>query len=482
MAETLKPDICVIGGGAGGVAAALAAVAEGVPVVLVEKGPLGGSDLATGSIPSKSLLAAGEVAETLRRGPGVGVTGAPVQVNLGKVGEHLTAVGGAIAANVSAERLTALGVKVVQAAARFTARDTVEAGEVTIRARRFILAVGSLPVVPDIPGLDGVDYLARETAFDFGRKPAHLIVLGAGREGMELAQAYNRLGVDATVLDRGPALPDDDPELAAIVVDRLRAEGVRVRTGVDIVSFGRRRGGIRFTVGDPAGGEAAIDGSHLLVVAERKPNVADLNLGVANIRHDASGIVVDRTLRTGNRRVYAIGDVVAGQTHAARAHYQAGQVVRSILFRLPFRDDPVAPPLVTFTDPALACVGLGEADARRRYGAGVRVLRFPFVENDRAQIERLPAGMIKAVVAPGGRILGAAIVGHDAGEMIALWSLALANRLSIGAMASFPAPYPTRAEISRRVAAGFGERAGGGGPGLTAGWRRRIIEFLRKFG
>ena len=482
MPETLTPDICVIGGGPAGIAAALAAAGEGVSVVLVEKGALGGSDLAIGSVPSKALLAAAEVNELLRRGPAIGVTGAPLQVNFAKLREHLAAVSATIAANITAERLTALGVRVVNAAARFTDRDTVEAGDVTIRARRTILAVGAGPAPPAIPGLDGVDFLTVASLFDLARRPTHLIVLGAGREGMELAQAINRLGIDTTVLDRGPALPDADPELAAIVVERFRAEGIRVRVGVDIVSVGRRRGGVRFTVSDPQGDAAAIDGSHLLVATGRKPNVDGLNLDIAGIRADATGIVVDRNLRTGNRRVYAIGNAIAGPADAARAQVQAAQVVRAILFRLPLADRSDEAPFVAFTDPGLAAVGIGEAEARRRHGAGVRVLRFPFAENDRAQIERMPAGMIKVVVGARGRVLGAAIVGHDAGEMIALWSLAVARRLSVSALASFPAPWLTRADISRRVAASFAERNAAEKPGLTAIWRRRIIAWLRKLG
>ena len=407
MPETLTPDICVIGGGPTGIAAALAAAGEGVSVVLVEKGAPGGTDLAAGSIPAKALIAAAEVNELLRRGPAMGVTGAPLQVNLAKVREHMAAVGAAIAANVSAERLTALGVRVVTAAARFTDRDTIEAGEVAIRARRVILAVGAQPAAPEIPGLDGIEHLPVAGVFDLSRKPSHLIILGAGREGLELAQAFNRLGIDTTVLDRGPALPEVDAELSAIVVDRLRAEGIRVRVGVDIVSVGRRRGGVRFTVSDPEDEAAAIDGSHLIIAAGRKPNVDGLALDVAGIRADANGIVVDRALRTANRRVYAIGDAVAGRTDATRGQVQAGQVVRSILFRLPVADRSDEAPFVAFTDPALATVGMDEAAARRRYGARVRVLRFPFAENDRAQIERMPAGMIKVVVGPRGRVLGA---------------------------------------------------------------------------
>jgi pyruvate/2-oxoglutarate dehydrogenase complex dihydrolipoamide dehydrogenase (E3) component len=412
----------------------------------------------------------------------MGVTGAPLQVNLAKVREHMAAVGAAIAANVSAERLTAQGIRVVNAAARFTDRDTIEAGEVVIRARRTILAVGARPAAPEIPGLDGIDCLPVAGVFELSRKPSHLIVLGAGRDGLELAQAFNRLGIDTTVLDRGPALPEVDPELSAIVVDRLRAEGIRVRVGVDIVSVGRRRGGVRFTVSDPQDDAAAIDGSHLVITGGRKPNVDGLALDIAGIRSDANGIVVDRNLRTGNRRVYAIGDAVAGRADATRSQVQAGQVVRSILFRLAVADKSDEAPFVAFTDPGLATVGIDEAAARRRHGSRVRVLRFPFAENDRAQIERMPAGMIKVVVGPRGRVLGAAIVGHDAGEMIALWSLAVSRRLPVSGLAALPVPYLTRAEISRRVAAGLAERDGAEKPGLTGIWRRRIINMLRKLG
>ncbi|MCR4281464.1 MAG: FAD-dependent oxidoreductase, partial [Bauldia sp.] len=278
MAEELTPDICVVGGGPGGIAAALAAVAEGVPAVLVEKGTPGGANLAYGAIPSKALIAAADIHEALRAGTGLGVTGAPLQVNLGRVRDHIVAVTEAIAPRLSAERLTALGVRVIAGNASFTARRTLAAGDYVIRPRRVVLAVGSVPAVPDIPGLETVEYATLADGFDLSRKPAHLLILGAGRHVMELAQAYNRLGIDATVLDEGRAFPDDDPELAAIVVDRLRAEGVRVRTGVRIVSVARRRGGIRFTVADPVEGESVVDGSHLLVATGRSPDIEGLSL------------------------------------------------------------------------------------------------------------------------------------------------------------------------------------------------------------
>jgi len=485
MADELKPDICVIGGGPGGIAVATAAANANVPVVVVAKGEIGGAELAA-AVPSKALIAAANRYETLRSAPALGVTGAPLQVNLGKVYDHIRSVMDAVAANVSAERLTALGVTVIRAEGRFTDRRTVVAGDTTIRARRFVIATGAKPRAPDLPGLADIDFMTLDTAFDIARKMTHLIVLGAGRRGLELAQAYNRLGIDATVIDEQAALADDDPELAALVLNRLAAEGIRVRDNARIVGFARRRGGIRVTLGEGAaegdsepdgedGDRIHVDGTHLLVATGSAPNVDGLGLAEAGIDHGPNGITVDSRLRTTNPRIYAIGDVVAGPTAANRAEHHAHLVLKSVLYRLPIRDDSGAVPLIAFTDPALATVGLGEAAAREKH-KNVRVLRLPMSENDLSQADRTTAGMVKVIATSRGQILGAAAVGRDAGEIIGLWSLAIANRLGISAMQQFVPAYPSRLEVARRVAASFD------GPGLTPLWRRRIIEMLRKFG
>lgn len=475
MADVLMPDICVVGGGPGGIAAALAAVGEGASVVLVEKAAIGGANLATGTVPSKALAAAAEVFDAARAGAAVGVVASPLQVNLPRVRDHLAAVAETVASRLSAERLAALGVTVIAGAARFTDPRTLVVGERTIRPRGTILAVGSIPAVPDVPGIETVEYATALGGIDLTRKPAHLLILGAGGHALELAQAYTRLGIDATAVDSGPALPEHDPELGAIVVERLRTEGIRVRAGVALRSVGRRRGGIRLVIDDPAESEVAIDASHLLIAAGRTADVADLGLGQGRIRSDAAGILVDRHLRTANPRVYAIGDAIAGVASAARAERQGRSAVRSLLLPASSADDASAAPFVTFTDPPLASVGLSEADARARHPEAV-AYRFPFVDNDRAAIERSPFGFIKVMATPAGRILGAAIVGRGAGEMIALWSLAIANRLPLSAMADLDVGYPTRAAISRRVAEGAASR------GLTPSWRRRIIAWLGKLG
>jgi pyruvate/2-oxoglutarate dehydrogenase complex dihydrolipoamide dehydrogenase (E3) component len=474
MAEMLTPDICVIGGGAAGIAVARRAVADGIPVILVEKRQIGGANLSQGAIPAHALAAAAEQHEHLRRGPALGVTGAPLQVNFGKVSEHIRTVGQAMAAQVSAERLTAFGVRVIAAPARFLDRRTVIAGDFTIAARRFVIAAGALPAPPPIPGLNEVDYLTPAGAFEMTRKPGHLLVLGANAHALELAQAYNRLGVDTTVLDNEAALPGEDPELAQVVLDRLRAEGVRIRDRTTIAGFVRRRGGIRATVVED-GEETAVDGSHLLVVAGRAPNVGDLGLDAAAVAYDDAGVTVDSQLRTTNKRIYAIGDVVAGPALAGRAEDQARCVVASIAFRWTRRSRPIDAPVVTFTNPGLARIGLSENEARARK-IKMQILRFPLVENDRAQIERMPYGFVKVIVSPRGRVLGAAVVGDEAAEQIALWALVLAGGINIRTLADLVVPYPTRAAGATRLAAGFE------GGGLTPLLRRRIIEFLRKFG
>ncbi len=474
MAEGLKPEICVIGGGPGGIAVAMAAARHGVPVVLVEKGQMGGFNLTRGSIPSKALVAAAGYYETLRRGPAIGVTGAPLQVNLGRVHDHIRSVTEAVAPNVSAERLRALGVTVISGPAHFADRHTAVVGDTSIRAGRFVIATGAVPAAPELPGLPGVDYATVDAAFDLTRKPTHLLIYGADARGLEIAQAYNRLGVDATVIDTGKALAAADPELTAPVIERLRAEGVRIRDGANLVGMARRRGGIRVTVKE-AEGEIAIDGSHLLVVAGWAPNVDGLGLDAAAVAHNRAGIIVDRQLRTTNRRIFAIGDVIAGQQLANRAEAEADRVVRMMFSRLPSRGASPAIPAVASTDPGLATVGMNEAEAESRH-KDIRVLRFPFAENDLSQAERTTSGMLKVVTSRGGAILGAGAVGRDAGEVIAPWSLAIANRLGIDAMASMVAAYPSRADISRRAAASFG--TAGPAPRLP----QRMLAMFRKSG
>ena len=475
MAELLKSDICVIGAGSGGLSVAAAAAAFGVPVVLVEKAKMGGECLNTGCVPSKSLIAAARRARAIAESRAFGVIAAPAAIDFGRVHDHVHGVIAAIAPNDSRERFTGLGVRVIEGAARFKNRRTVAVGDgIEIRARRFVIATGSVPALPPIAGLETVPYLTNETIFDLTTCPEHLIVIGAGPIGLELAQAFRRLGAEVTVLETAEPLARDDPECAAVVLDQLAREGVSVRSRVAVVRVEQAQSRLHVVLGG-ASGEETISGSHLLIATGRRPNLEGLDLAAAGVAVGPQGIVVNKGLRTTNRRVYAIGDVAGGAQFTHAANYHAGLVIRSALFRLPVRVDDDAIPRVTFTDPELAHIGLTEAQARNRAG-GIRVLRWPYHDNDRAQAEREPRGHIKVVTDKRGRILGATVVGASAGELITPWTLAISRGLNIRAVAGIVVPYPTLSEAGKRAAMTYFT------PGLTSPWVRRIIGFLRRLG
>jgi pyruvate/2-oxoglutarate dehydrogenase complex dihydrolipoamide dehydrogenase (E3) component len=451
-AGELRVDLCVIGGGSGGLALAAAAAQLGVSVVLIEKGKMGGDCLNYGCVPSKALIASARRAHLMRTASQFGIIPINPTMSYKGVYDHIHGVIAAIAPNDSVERFTGLGVKVIKAVGRFVARDAVMAGDLRIRARRFIVATGSSPEIPAIPGLDGVPYFTNETIFDNREQLDHLIVVGGGPIGLELAQAYRRLGSRVTVLEAMKALGKDDPELSDVVLGRLRAEGVDIREGALVE---RVAGGIRLIDVhiSEQGVTGVVQGTHLLLAVGRVPNVADLNLEAAGIRYDRRGIQVNKGLVTSNSRVYAIGDVIGGAQFTHVASYQAGIVLRRALFRLPATVDNDIIAWVTFTDPELAQVGLSEDEARKR--GRVCVFRWPLHENDRAQAERAPEGFVKVVTDAKGRIRGAAIVGAHAGELVQMWSLAISQGLNIKAMTQWISPYPTLSEINRRVAFGY---------------------------
>jgi len=470
MDKTLTPDICVIGAGSGGLTVAAASAAFGINVVLVEKGEMGGDCLNTGCVPSKALIAAARKVHAIRTAGQFGVSAGDVEVDFQRVHDHVHDVIAAIAPNDSVERFTGLGVHVIQDAGEFVDEKTVRAGETLIRARRFVIATGSTAAVPPIDGLADVDYLTNESIFDLTKGPDHLIVIGGGPIGMELAQAHRRLGARVTVLEAMQPLGKDDPELAAIVVDSLRAEGVDIRAETRVTRVAQNGDIIDVEVETVTGTET-VSGTHLLVAVGRKPSVEGLGLESAGIAYDRAGVTVDNALRTSNRRVYAIGDVAGGPQFTHVAGYQAGLVVQSILSPFAARQNLSALPWATYTDPEFAHVGMSEAEAAEKHG-NIRVLRWPYSENDRAQAERRTEGHIKVIVDRKGRILGADVVGENAGEIINMWALALSQKMKIGAFRNYISPYPTFSEIGKRAAVSY--YAGATSNPLL----RRIIRFI----
>ncbi len=474
MTEVLNPDICVIGAGSGGLSVAAAAAAFGVPVVLIEKGKMGGDCLNYGCVPSKALIAAAKRAELARRTAPFGVATLRPNVDFGKVHDHVHNVIAAIAPNDSKERFTGLGVRVIEGAARFKDRKVVTVGDIEIKARRFVVATGSSPAIPPIPGLVQTPHLTNETVFDLKQCPAHLVVIGAGPIGLELAQAFRRLGAEVTVLEAARPLAKDDPECAAIVLDQLAREGVGIRTGIEIKRVEYAPPKVR-VIAAGGGTEEAIEGTHLLVAAGRHANVAGLDLEAAGIKYERRGIIVDSGLTTSNRRVFAIGDAIGAAQFTHIANYHAGIVIRRALFRLRAKVNEDVIPWVTYSDPELAQVGLTEEAARKRHRE-IRVLRAPFHDNDRAQTERETRGHIKVITTRKGLIVGATIVGAHAGELITTWALAIGQRLKVRAIGELIVPYPTFAEVGKRAAISYFT------PSLTRPLVRRIITVLRRFG
>ncbi len=447
--QRIETDICVIGAGSGGLSVAAGAVQMGARVVLIEAGEMGGDCLNAGCVPSKALIAAAKAAEAQRHGFR-GVASHAPDVDFAAVKDHVAAVIAQIAPVDSQERFERLGCTVIRAVARFIGPREVEAGDHVIRARRFVIATGSRPFVPQVQGVDQVPFLTNETIFQLRTKPGHLVVIGGGPIGIEMAQAHRRLGCEVTVIEGAAVLGREDPELAKVVIDALTTEGIRLIQGQPVVRVAGDDGAVEVTLGDGT----AVKGTHLLMAVGRKVALDGLNLDAAGVAHTPKGVTVDARLRSSNRRVYAVGDAAGGLQFTHVAGWHAGIVVRQTVLGLPAKADLRAIPRVTFTDPELAQVGLTEAEAKALHGDKMTVIRAEFAHNDRAQTDAKAKGLIKVMVVTG-RPVGASIVGPQAGELIGLWALAISARLKMSAIAGMVAPYPTLGEVSKRAAGAY---------------------------
>jgi pyruvate/2-oxoglutarate dehydrogenase complex dihydrolipoamide dehydrogenase (E3) component len=470
--ERIRADLAIIGAGSGGLSVAAGAAQLGLKVVLFEKGEMGGDCLNYGCVPSKALIASAEAAYKAAHSQALGVTATGVTVDFAAVMARVHHVIAEIAPIDSQERFEGLGVRVVRETARFRDRRTVESDSVRVTARKVVIASGSRAAVPPIPGLDASPYLTNERIFELTKLPEHLIVLGGGPIGVELGQAFRRLGSQVTLIEASAILGREEPEAAAVVIDQLNADGVSLLPGHKAV---RVEPGPVVVVEGPEG-EKRIAGSHLLVAVGRTPSIEALNLAAAGVVFDKAGIRTDKSLRTSNPRVFAIGDVAGrGQfTHLAGAH--AGLFVRKALFAAPINADALIVPRVTYCSPELASVGLTEAQARAAHGEDIRVLVQPFADNDRAQAEGDIRGFGKLITSKGGKILGVTLVGAHAGDHLPLWVLTMTAGLKLSTLTGMIAPYPTRGEINKRLAGQWFTGA------LFSPATRRLVSVLKRIG
>lgn len=469
--ERIKADVLIIGAGSGGLSIAAGASQMGANVVLLEGHKMGGDCLNFGCVPSKALIAAGKQAHAMRTGEKYGVSPVMPEVNYSAAKDHVHNVIETIAPVDSQERFEGFGVKVIREFGRFISPTEVQAGDTVITARRIVIATGSGPFVPPIPGIENVTYYTNENIFDLREKPEHLIVIGGGPIGMEMAQAHIRLGSKVTVIEGAKAMGKDDPEAAAVVLERLRAEGIEIVEEAQAEEISQD--GDVISVKTPKG---TFSGSHVLMAVGRKVNIDKLDLDKGNVAHDRAVKVGPDLRSVTNKKVYAVGDAAGGLQFTHVAGYHAGVVIRSMLFGLPSKQRTDHIPWVTYTDPELAQVGLTEADAIQKFGNhAVSVARFDYDENDRAISEGKTVGFIKVMVVKG-RPVGATIVGSQAGELIGVWALAIANKLKMSAIANMVAPYPTLGEINKRAAGAYFSPKLFDNPTV-----KRVVGFVQKY-
>lgn len=477
--QHLNADIVIIGAGSGGLSLAAGAAQMGARVVLFEGSEMGGDCLNTGCVPSKALLAVGKAAHNACSKAHFGIHVTDTKIDFAAAKDYVDTVIARIAPHDSVARFTSLGVTVISEYARFKTDRIVVSDNYEVNAKYIVIATGSTAFMPPIPGLDKVSYHTNETIFADRDKPDHLVIIGGGPIGIEMAQAHCRLGVNVTVVEALTVMGRDDQELVSILKNQLIDEGVTFIEETSVTNIDQKI--------DPSNQHRTLitlqlsDGqtlmaSHLLVAAGRRPSMDRLDLDLAGINHDRRGIITDKRLRTSIKHIFAIGDVTGRQQFTHIAGYHAGIVLRNILFKLPAKIDDSTIPWVTYCDPELAHVGLTHAEAITNYGAdNISILSTSLSDNDRAIAESRTEGMVKIITHKKGRILGASILAPAAGEMILAWALAISAKQKISAMAKVITPYPTYGDASKRAAGSFFTEK------LFSPRMRKAVQFLLKF-
>lgn len=471
MSDDSERDLIIIGGGVAGLVSASVASQLGLKVTLIDKAAvLGGDCLNYGCVPSKTLLQSAKVAAMMRRAGDYGLPAHDPEVDLKKVMDRVREAIATIAVHDDPERFRAYGCEVIlEAAPVFVDRQTVAVNGRRLQGRRFVVATGSRPLVPPIAGLEDAGYVTNETVFDLETLPPRLAVLGGGPIGLEMAQAFARLGSQVTLIEMADQIAGrEDPEISEQLAEALRAEGMTLHTGVRAESVTREDQ----TRVVHCSGDIRIEADQLLVAAGRQPNTDGLNLEAAGVRCEDGHIATDRRLRSSNRRIFAAGDVVGPYAFTHVAEYHAGVIIANAIFRVPKKLDYRVVPWVTYTDPELGRVGLTEDEARAR-GLTVNIMRFDMKDVDRAITDNQTRGLIKLVVHRG-RLVGASILGPHAGELLHELVLAMQAKVPVSKISAAIHAYPTLAQVHRRAVNSFYS------PKLFAPRTRKLVKWINR--
>ncbi|MFH1622500.1 MAG: FAD-dependent oxidoreductase [Candidatus Omnitrophota bacterium] len=445
-------DVTVIGGGAAGLVAATGAAALGAKTALIENNKLGGDCTWYGCVPSKALLKSASVFSLIKRLKDFGISASGVdKYDSSNVMSHVREMVKKVSSHHPPEVFQKRGIEVLFGSSRFINNKTIEFKGARITSKRFIICTGSHALVPPIVGIKGVEYITNQSIFDLEVLPKSLIVLGGGPIGVEISQALSRLGVEVSIIEMfDRILFREDPEAVQVLVDSLIKDGVKIYLGKKAVKLSKEGESVVVTIEDKNNEQSVIKAEKILVAVGRAPTIIDLRLDEVKIKYDNKGIKVDNTLRTSARNIYACGDVVGHYQFSHMAEYQAIIAVGNALFPFKRKVDYSCVPWCTFTDPELAHLGLTEQEAKEKYG-NVKVFRSNYSENDRAVTDMEESGFVKVICDKKGNILGAHIVGANAGELIHEYVLAKTKGLKIGDLSSAIHVYPTLAQIVKRT-------------------------------
>jgi pyruvate/2-oxoglutarate dehydrogenase complex dihydrolipoamide dehydrogenase (E3) component len=462
-------DIAVIGGGAGGLVVASVAAQLGLEVALVEKEQqLGGDCLHFGCVPSKALLRTAHVAHTIRHAREFGVDVNAPHADIRKVNAYIQNVINTIQHHDSHERFRELGCDLYQGSARFLSASSIQAGDIEIRSKRFVIATGSSAWVPELKGIDSVSYLTNEDMFSLKSLPEHLLVMGAGPVGVEMAQAYSHLGSRVTLIEQAERiLPHFDPDISGILKQQFLSDEVSIVHGT--VAGVRQQGDIRAVTLDDG---REIRGDQLLVAVGRRPVINDLGLDKAGVEYSAKGVKVNARMQTSNRRIYACGDVTGQMPFTHVAEQQAGVVIANTCFRIPKRMDYRVIPAVVYTEPECAQVGMSTAEAELDDSA--TVIQFDMQQLDRAITDGTRQGFLK-LVARKGRLVGAHVTGYRAGEIIHELALAIQENLKLSKITTLVHAYPAYSQINRRAASQYFRNS------LFSAKTRKLVQLLNRW-